>query len=270
MDFQFQRFLQLAKIRLTQRSSTFGWWLLGVFGVYSLIFFVIVMFSANPNEFDSYAYFTYQRTLYIGLIIIGAMVAAALSWKELQNGNQLFSGVMLPASTFEKWAFEWFLSFISWFVVGTVLYFLYAQVCNFFVAEYRPFEFEWFTFKPYNLAYEGPLGYLEMFKYFALYHSFMFLGPTFLRKKVIVKLFVILGVLNLIWVWVFYNVWIYVFPNLPFTQKVSNFIEVLGTQNEWSEGVVNAMILGEEIVWLSIIPVLFYIWSYKRVKQMQL
>jgi len=187
--FSFKRLLLLAKHHLVidRRSS-----LLKISG-----FFISIVLVLFIGQFMGHNYLTWNNNTYFGIFVffyfVGGILYAASSFKWLRSKESRYTYLMVPATSFEKYLFEFIIRILAYVILVPFLYWFLANlegtIFKMFVPEFKNFQFSfWDSMSNTDLGDTDFWENLSSINGILICFILPFAGVTFFKKSPFPKL----------------------------------------------------------------------------------
>jgi hypothetical protein len=161
-----------------------------VIGAMFSIFTIAVFFNFEIGQGIQYEA-TFQRFhnwIFIAMLYVGGAFITSFSFIELRNKIKAHLYLMTPGSSLEKVLVNLLLTLIGYFLVLTLLYFLFSVAFNWITEVLYDYQFGNLNFRDNDL--------LDAIQVFLVVHSVFFLGAISFRKYPVIVTPIVVFVLN--------------------------------------------------------------------------
>lgn len=252
--FDLSRAKLLANLNFATSKKVLLYTMAGFFGfVFTTSFFVA---KNIPDSLEA------MHMIFFTLMLLGGVIfVAGRSYSQMNNIEKAISYLSIPASTFEKYVVPIVFTTIGWILATFLTYHIFAILINVIWSVVFQFEYSGFNFFTFNLS--GLNTNWEFLKIFFLIHSIFFLGSAAFKKNPIPKTLLTAFIVNsfftffgMLLVFIFFGT----FENLGEVMTHIIFKEIWIFQEQVMSKIM-------EITFVYILPVIFYITAFFKLKE---
>ncbi len=258
--FNLQRAYQFSLLKFNLNRKKL---LISLGGIFGLIF-IITFFMANIlSEYNVSMMNNFHHGAYTLLIFAGAVWLAGHAYQDMNTSEKSITQLMIPASRFEKYLIPLVFTSLIWIVSISLVYLLYANALNGLWGLLFSKNFEVFSITELT----NNIDWVELIQSYFLAHSIFFLGGLAFRTYPIGKTILTGFIVNVIFTSLAFITGLILFGNSleNFDWQEQNIIERY--PEIFNEDNYRRLQFGVKVFFTTILPTIFYVAAYYKLKE---